>query len=189
MFASLLGSARPGKLICCIAHFGQAVACRPTSMRTPGSASREDGMQKSLYSALLSIMLAGAAPLVCWAGEAGVLKLGISTDAQSLDPIATSDNGSIWTQLLIYDQLIRPTKDGTKLEPGLAESWSANGPGTEFTFKLRDAKFSDGTPVTADDVIASLKRAQGEGSNWQRFLKPITKMEAVDQRTVKLSLD
>src|SRR5207248_8364157 len=142
-----------------------------------------------LHALFLGITLAGVLPVVGWAAENGVLKLGISTDAQSLDPIATSDNGSIWTQLLIYDQLIRPTKDGTGLEPGLAESWSANDAGTEFTFKLRDAKFSDGTPVTADDVIASLKRAQGEGSNWQRFFKPITKMEAVDAHTVKLGLD
>ena len=56
-------------------------------------------------------------------------------------------------------------------------------------FKLRDAKFSDGTPVTADDVIASLKRAQSDESNWKRFFKPITKMEAVDARTVKINLD
>jgi peptide/nickel transport system substrate-binding protein len=154
-----------------------------------GACIEEDGMRKSIYTAVLAIMLSGTAPVAGIAAEAGVLKLGISTDAQSLDPIATSDNGSIWTQLLIYDQLIRPTKDGTGLEPGLAESWTANAAGTEFTFKLRDAKFSNGSPVTADDVIASLKRAQGEGSGWQRFFKPITRMEAVDPHTVKLGLD
>jgi peptide/nickel transport system substrate-binding protein len=146
-------------------------------------------MKKSLYAACLGLMLAGAASPGAWAAEGGVFKLGVTTDAQSLDPIATSDNGSIWAQLLIYDQLIRPTKDGKGLEPGLAESWTSNPEGTEFTFKLRDAKFSDGTPVTADDVIASLKRAQGEGSNWKRFFKPITRMEAVDAHTLKLGLD
>ncbi len=140
-------------------------------------------------AAILGVMLAAMAPLAVPASEPGVFRLGVTTDAQSLDPIATSDNGSIWAQLLIYDQLIRPAKDGTGLEPGLAESWTANDDGTEYTFTLRDAKFSNGTPVTADDVIASLKRAQGEGSNWQRFFKPITRMEKVDDHTVRLGLD
>lgn len=146
-------------------------------------------MKKSLYAACLALMLAGAASSAAWAAEGGVFKLGVSTDAQTLDPIGSSDNGSIWTELLIYDQLIRPTKDGTGLEPGLAESWTSNDDGTQFTFKLRDAKFSDGSPVTAADVIGSLKRAQGEGSMWQRFFKPITKMEASDAHTVVLGLD
>jgi peptide/nickel transport system substrate-binding protein len=144
-------------------------------------------MRKSLWVALVGTMLAGV-PATAFAAD-GSFKLGISTDALSLDPIASSDNGSIWTELLIYDQLIRPTSDGTGLEAGLAESWTSNSDGTQFTFKLRDAKFSDGSPVTANDVIASLKRAQGEGSMWQRFFKPITKMEAPDAHTVMLGLE
>ncbi len=88
-------------------------------------------------------------------------------------------------QLLIYDQLVRPTKDGTHLEPGLAESWEVAPDGTEYTFHLRDAKFSNGDPVTAEDVIASLKRAAGESPNWARFFRPITDYEAVDAKTLQ----
>lgn len=77
-------------------------------------------MRKSLWVALIGTMLAGV-PATTFAAD-GSFKLGISTDALSLDPIASSDNGSIWTELLIYDQLIRPTRDGTGLEAGLAES-------------------------------------------------------------------
>ncbi|WP_342641319.1 ABC transporter substrate-binding protein [Rhodoligotrophos ferricapiens] len=146
-------------------------------------------MRKRLSAAILGILMAAAAPLATMAQDSSTFRLGIYQDAQTLDPIASSDNGSIWVQLLIYDTLIRPSKDGTQLEPGLAESWTSNAEGTEFTFKLRDAKFSDGTPVTANDVIASLKRAQGDQSNWKRFFAPITKMEAVDGKTVKLGLD
>ena len=131
--------------------------------------------------------LSAAAPLA--SASAAPFRLGVQTDALSLDPIATSDNGSIWAQLLIYDQLVRPTKDGTRLEPGLAESWEANQDGTEYTFHLRDATFSNGDPVTVEDVIASLKRAAGEGSNWARFFRPITGFEAVDAKTLKLKLD
>src|SRR5262245_45559767 len=109
-------------------------------------------MRKSLVFALLGLMALEGGSVDVWAQTANRFRLGIDADAQSLDPIATSDNPSIWSQLLIYDTLIRPAKDGTKLEPGLAESWTSNTDGTEFIFKLRDAKFSDGTPVTADDV-------------------------------------
>lgn len=41
------------------------------------------------------------------------------------------------------------------VEPGLASEWSANADLTEWTFKLRDAKFSDGSAVTAEDVVTS----------------------------------
>src|SRR3546814_7841978 len=54
----------------------------------------------------------------------GTFRLAIAEDALTLDPIASSDNASIWTELLIFDQLVRPSKDGTKLAPGLAESWT-----------------------------------------------------------------
>ena len=53
--------------------------------------------------------------------DAATFRLGVASDALTVDPIASSDNPSIWTELLIYDQLVRPSKDGTKLEPGIAE--------------------------------------------------------------------
>src|SRR5258706_2884471 len=49
--------------------------------------------------------------------------------------------------------------DYTKLEPELAESWQVAADGMSVTFKLRkDAKFHDGTPVTAKDVKWSFDR-------------------------------
>jgi peptide/nickel transport system substrate-binding protein len=71
---------------------------------------------------------------------------------------------------LCYDRLLTfgtrklpngtTTYDYTKLEPELAESWQLASDGMSATFKLRkDAKFHDGTPVTAKDVKWSLDRA------------------------------
>jgi len=52
------------------------------------------------------------------------------------------------------------TYDYTKLEPELAESWQLSSDGMSVLFRLRkDAKFHDGTPVTARDVKWSLDRA------------------------------
>jgi peptide/nickel transport system substrate-binding protein len=133
-------------------------------------------------ASLLSIALVAQA-------HAATFRLGVASDALTVDPIASSDNPSIWTELLIYDQLVRPSKDGTKLEPGIAESWTVSPDGKEFRFKLRDAKFSDGSPVTAADVAFSLKRAAGEKSEWGRFFRPITSYEVVDDHTIVMKLD
>lgn len=121
--------------------------------------------------------------------QAATLRLGIAEDALTLDPIASSDNPSIWTELLIFDQLVRPSADGTRLEPGLAERWDVAEDGKSYTFHLRDAKFSNGEPVTADDVVYSLQRAAGEKSEWARFFKPITRYEVIDAHTLRLGLD
>jgi peptide/nickel transport system substrate-binding protein len=121
--------------------------------------------------------------------HAATFRLGVASDALTVDPIASSDNPSIWTELLIYDQLVRPSKDGTKLEPGIAESWTVSPDGKEFRFKLRDAKFSDGAPVTAADVAFSLKRAAGDKSEWGRFFRPITSYEVVDDHNIVMKLD
>ena len=41
----------------------------------------------------------------------GAFRLAMPEDALTLDPIVSSDNASIWTELLIFDQLVRPSRD------------------------------------------------------------------------------
>src|SRR5579871_1022421 len=53
----------------------------------------------------------------------GKLRLGDNGDITTFEPYATSTNWDIWTMLLVYDQLTRPTTDGLNIEPGLASSW------------------------------------------------------------------
>ncbi len=75
---------------------------------------------------------------------------------------------------LCYDRLMtygkktlpdgRVMYDRNKLEPALAESWQMAPDGSAVTFKLRkNAKFHDGTPVTAKDVKWSFDRAVSVG--------------------------
>lgn len=139
--------------------------------------------------ALAAALFAAAALPAARVEAADTFRLALVQDATSLDPIATSDNVSIWVQLLLYDTLVRPTRDGSSLEPGLAESWTASPDGLRYSFRLREARFADGSPVTSADVIHSLRRAAGEGSRWRRFFAPITGFDAPDARTVVLSLD
>ncbi len=137
---------------------------------------------------LLATVVAGLSAPVVAKADAPMFRMAIAEDALTLDPIASSDNPSIWTELLVYDTLVRPSTDGTKLEPGLAASWRVSPDGLEYTFTLRDAKFANGDAVTADDVVFSLQRAAGEKSDWARFFKPVTKYMVVDAKTIKMSL-
>lgn len=61
----------------------------------------------------------------------------------------------------IYQRLVRANPDKpTQLDGDLAESWTASEDGKSITFKLRkEAKFSSGNPVTAEDAAFSLQRA------------------------------
>ncbi|MGH2615073.1 MAG: ABC transporter substrate-binding protein, partial [Thermomicrobiales bacterium] len=62
--------------------------------------------------------------------------------------------------------------------------------GAEYIFHLRpDAKFSDGAPVTADDVVFSIERASGDDTlvNWT--FEAVKSVEAVDPATVKITLN
>lgn len=52
-----------------------------------------------------------------------------------------------------------------QVEPGLAERWTIIDDGMSYIFRLRDAQWSDGTPVTADDVVDALKRQIAPGSH------------------------
>ncbi|KKI99194.1 ABC transporter substrate-binding protein [Prochlorothrix hollandica] len=81
--------------------------------------------------------------------------------------------------------------DYTILEPELAESWEIAADGLSATFKLRDAVFHDGKPVTAADVKWSFDRAVSIGG-FPTFqmkagaLESPDQFEVVDEKTFKV---
>jgi peptide/nickel transport system substrate-binding protein len=108
-------------------------------------------------------------------------------DVQNFDPTIPTDNMSIWTMLLIYDQLIRVGPDGASLEPGLATAWQKSEDSLTYTFTLRDATFHDGTPCTSADVVYSLDRAR-QGESWSFIFSAISALDAPDPKTVVVTL-
>lgn len=84
-----------------------------------------------------------------------VLSGGESTNPRSYDPATTYSSGDkrIFSGLVSFDPKLN-------LTPDLAERWNVSPDGTVYTFKLRqNAKFHDGRPVTAQDVVYSWERA------------------------------
>lgn len=123
------------------------------------------------------------------AEAAGILTIGRREDSTTFDPIKTAQNIDNWVFSNVFDVLIRVDKTGTKLEPGLAESWTVSEDGLTYTFKMRDAKFSDGSPITAGDAAFSLLRIRDNpGSLWSDSYKVIDTATASDDKTLVVKL-
>ncbi len=55
---------------------------------------------------------------------------------------------------VVYDALVRHSPDGGKIEPKIAAGWESSKDFKQWTIKLRPgAKWSDGAPFTADDIV------------------------------------
>jgi peptide/nickel transport system substrate-binding protein len=116
----------------------------------------------------------------------GELRFARPEEPATFDPTVPGDNGSIWAMTQIYSTLTRVDDTGTGIVPDLAESWDVSEDSLVYTFQLREAKFSNGNPVTADDVVFSLGRAQV--GSYAFIFEPLDKIEALDASTVQVTL-
>ena len=107
----------------------------------------------------------------------------------TLDPAQNSVNESIWMDQNLYSRLLQPNATGTGLLPDLATSWDISTNGLTYTFHLRpDAQFSDGSPVTAKDVVYSIDRSRNTSGGWGFLLTAVKKVSAADPHTVVITL-
>ena len=91
---------------------------------------------------------------------------GLTAAPQSLNPLVShvaSDPAGADIQALLFEGLMRVGPDGLP-ELALAQSVNTNDDGTVYTFTLRtDVTWHDGVPLTADDVLFTLRAVQGRG--------------------------
>ena len=78
----------------------------------------------------------------------------------TLDPAAIAESFTAGFMRNVCDALVAiDPADASRLEPGVAESWTVSPDGKRFTFKIRKGlKFPSGNPVTAEDIVWSIKR-------------------------------
>ncbi|MBL8120881.1 MAG: ABC transporter substrate-binding protein, partial [Anaerolineae bacterium] len=81
---------------------------------------------KLKYGLILAGALAVLAGDIAAAAAEGVLTIGRREDGTTMDPIKSAQNVDFWVFSNMYDVLVRVDKTGTKLEPGLAESWTVS---------------------------------------------------------------
>ena len=115
-----------------------------------------------------------------------------STKTTVLRPLDPQERDIMSIYDLVYETLI-VIDDNYLPSPGLAESWDLSNNGRTWTFHLRSSTFSNGVPVTANDVVATaqaiLTRAASENadpgyySNLAYFVDRIT---AKDDSTIEV---
>ena len=87
------------------------------------------------------------------------LALGIGSGKIQLDPTQVMDTQTTRMEEALYGGLVQ-LDDTTHVQPQLAASWQESQDGRAWTFHLRpNLKFSDGSPLTSQDVAFSLDRA------------------------------
>lgn len=110
----------------------------------------------------LSALSAAAFLSACGRGgdaSADTLRIGLGGGPDSLDPLRAEFAVSAILFRQIWLPLTRKQADGST-GPGVASSWTASPDYTVWTFALRpDLKWSDGAPITPDDVVGSFRLA------------------------------
>jgi len=103
-------------------------------------------------------MFAIGMSLAYFAHAQSVLRLISQSDLTVLDPVFSTANIVSNHGYMVYDQLF--ALDGKRLpKPQMVDTYEQTTDGLVWKFKLRPGlKFSDGTPVEAKDVVASIKR-------------------------------
>jgi peptide/nickel transport system substrate-binding protein len=108
-----------------------------------------------------------------------------------MDPLVLTSQLDYTRSRATYNGLTQ-ILDNMTLHPELAEEWSPNSNATEYTFKIRKGvTFHDGSKMTADDVVWSLRRHLGKESpsSIKSTLASVSEFKKVDSYTVKAVLN
>lgn len=127
--------------------------------------------------ALLLVACTGSDP----AADGMVLRRGNSAEPATLDPHRAKGIPANNILRDLYEGLVGEAPDGS-LTPGAAARWDISADGLTYTFHIRDnARWSNGTPLTAQDFVYSLRRivTPDTGSSFADILTPIQNAAAI----------
>lgn len=170
-----------------------AVAAMLTSACVSSEAGKTDGAKtQKTERGRYTFGLVGDQPEGGTPVDGGTLRIADYAEARSLSPAVTYATGASGGSALaaVYDVLMRYDTAAKKYEPQLAESLRSSGDLKTWTLKLRKGvKFSDGTPLDADAVTASLDWYQkNKGADTALLAPNVAKTEATDDTTVVFTL-
>ncbi len=112
---------------------------------------------KTLATLLSALILTTACGPNTKPDSATTLKIGNNAEPQSLDPAKSLGGWDGRIVAAMFSGLVARNAKGEPI-PSMAESWTTSADGLTWTFKLRDAKWSDGATVTAEDFVAGFQR-------------------------------
>jgi peptide/nickel transport system substrate-binding protein len=141
-------------------------------------------------AALIGALLLGVA---AWAiaaepKQGGTLKFVPQADLKVLDPISTTAYITRNHGYMVYDVLFALDAQ-LHVQPQMVDTWEVSADGLHYMFSLRQGlKFHDGTPVTAEDAVASLRRWGQKDALGKQLMRATAHLAAVDNTTLRLDL-
>lgn len=121
----------------------------------------------------------------------GIYVEGVVGHPTYLNPLlSTFNDADDDVAALVFSGLTRLANDGS-VQPDLAASWTVSPDGKVYTFRLKDAAWSDGAPVTADDVVYTIGQIQAPGFPGSPDLARAwasVKVARIDAKTVRFTL-
>ena len=136
-----------------------------------GGVTRRDALKLAMVTGVTltvaeQLLTDGKAVLAATPKKGGSLRFASNLHGpdDQLDPVVFTSTIDYTRGRATYNSLAQ-IGEGLVPNPDLAESFEPNSNATEWTFKIRkDVTFHDGKKLTADDVVYSMKRHQGEDS-------------------------
>lgn len=125
------------------------------------------------------------------APKGGVLKLAGAETFDTFNAYTTKGIAAAGLNLLYVSLLEKSQDEAFAMYQALAESFEVADDRSAITFKLRqDAMWSDGKPITADDVVWTFNTLISEGiPAYRAYYAHVAGVEALDERTVKFTFD
>jgi len=144
--------------------------------------------RRSLVKASLAALSVPALRHARAATPANTLHSVMQGDLRSFDPIWTTANISAYYGAMVYDTLFA-VDDKYQPQPQMVGKWGLSDDKKTYTFELRDGLgWQDGTPVTAADCVASIRRWSARNAGGQAVMARAADLSAKDDKTIVLQL-
>ena len=133
--------------------------------------------------ALLATAMVAVLPV-----SAKTFKWTSASDIPTLDIHSQNNALGNGVHAAVYESLVYYNSKSFKIEPQLATEWKLVNPKLMRIELRKGVKFSDGSALTADDVVFSLNRATAKTSNYGVFTQGIDKVTKVGDSTIEIAL-
>lgn len=158
-----------------------ATACGAQASPSPSTGQASGPPATAGTSVVAPASVASVAPST---GQIDRVRIALNSNVNNFDNCKNQAAPDAQAMGLIAGFLMRWDKDGN-LVPELATSLDPSADGLTWTAKLNPAaKYSDGTPVTADDVAYQFERCKASPGTYKVYIDTVTSVEAVDPTTV-----
>jgi peptide/nickel transport system substrate-binding protein len=166
-----------------------AIIAACSSSASPSPSAAASVAASAAPTAAGSVAASASASAAASAAAGGTIKVA-SQKPVSVDPVAMQDLGGYGITAQCFEFLCALDPNGKDIAPGLALSWTPNADGTVWTFKLRTGVTwqKDGSPFTADDVVATMERLVAAGNSGLKGVLDKGGAVATDPNTVTFTL-